>query len=119
MSLLLVNLAGFALIALIVWWFWLYQPPQTQWQGKPLVITVANGSYSPAHIQVPAGQPLTLQFIRKDPSPCAETVVFPDLQISETLPLDEAKTVRLPPLASGNYPFHCQMQMYRGQLNAS
>lgn len=25
---LLVNLAGIALIALIVWWFWLYKPPE-------------------------------------------------------------------------------------------
>lgn len=113
----IVNLAGLALIALIVWWFWLYKPKETELVGeKDLVITVENGTYSPSRIKVPAGLAVEIKFIRKDQSPCAETLLIPDLQISDTLPLNKLKTIQLPALAAGEYAFHCQMQMYRGQI---
>ena len=112
----IVNLLGMALIALIVWWFWLYQPRETALGKDDLLIVVENGIYQPAHIQLPAEMPVTLYFLRKDASPCAETVVIPDLQISETLPLNQNKRIDLPPMRPGEYAFHCQMQMYRGQL---
>ena len=114
---LLINSLGIALIALIIWWFWLYHPKQTAAENGELVIVVENGIYQPAHIKLPAGQPSSLQFLRKDSSPCAETVVIPDLQISATLPLGKSQRIALPPMQPGDYPFHCQMQMYRGQLH--
>lgn len=112
----IVNLAGLALIALIVWWFWLYRPPHTMLDDAGLLIRVENGTYQPSHIQVPANQPFSLQFLRTDASPCAEMLLIPDLQLSETLPLNKTKRIDLPALAQGHYAFHCQMQMYRGQL---
>ena len=114
---LLVNIAGLLLIALIVWWFWLYKPAQVELGENPLVIVVENGTYQPAHIKLTANQPAVLQFLRKDASPCSEMLLIPDLQISETLPLNKPMRVQLPAMAAGAYPFHCQMQMYRGQLN--
>ena len=114
---LLVNIAGLALIALIVWWFWLYRPPEAAaLADEALEITVENGVYQPARLRVAAHQAVALRFLRKDESPCAETVIFPDLDISTTLPLGRPTTVQLPPLAAGEYAFHCQMQMYRGVL---
>lgn len=118
-AMLMVNIAGLALIALIVWWFWLYQPGSRQLDQAGGVIVVENGVYQPAHIQVLAGQPTTLHFLRKDASPCAELVQFPALEISEQLPLNKTKTIQVPALDSGDYEFHCQMQMYRGQLHVS
>ncbi|QSX40097.1 cupredoxin domain-containing protein [Shewanella cyperi] len=112
----MVNLGGLLLIALIVWWFWLYHPGTDSLASEELVILVENGTYSPARIKVAAQTPLRLTFMRKDPSPCAETLLFPALQLSETLPLNKARTVQLPALAPGEYAFHCQMQMYRGTL---
>ncbi len=112
----LVNLAGLALIALIVWWFWLYRPAQTRLDEAGLLIRVENGTYQPSHIKVPANQPFSLQFLRKDASPCAERLLIPQLQLSETLPLNKIKRIDLPALAKGQYDFHCQMQMYRGQF---
>lgn len=112
----LVNLAGLILIALIVWWFWLYRPPQTMLEENGLLIRVENGTYQPSHIKVPANQAFSLQFLRTDASPCAEMLLIPDLQLSETLPLNKTTQILLPELAPGRYDFHCQMQMYRGQL---
>lgn len=113
----IINLLGIALIALIVWWFWIYQPKNESFQDiQNAPIKVANGVYQPSFVTVPANQETQLTFIRTDESPCAETVVFPDLNISETLPLNQVIEIKLPALAPGNYAFHCQMQMYRGQI---
>lgn len=114
---LIVNLIGLALIAGIIWWFWLYQAKPAASVDTRREIIVENGVYQPARLQVPAKQSVTLNFLRKDASPCAETVVFPDLQISESLPLNHSKRITLPALEKGDYAFHCQMQMYRGQLH--
>lgn len=115
---LFINLAGIALIALIIWWFWLYKPQETELSEADIVITVENGTYSPARIKVLAGSPVEIKFIRKDPSPCSETLLIPDLQVSDTLPLNKVKSIQLPALSAGEYAFHCQMQMYRGQITA-
>lgn len=113
---LIVNLAGIALIALIIWWFWLYKPQEVALEDDSLVIVVENGTYQPARISLPANRAASLQFLRKDAAPCAEMLILPDLAISESLPLNKPKRITLPPLAKGEYHFHCQMQMYRGVL---
>ena len=79
-------------------------------------VMVENGTYSPSRIKLPAGKPATIQFHRKDASPCAGTVLFADFDISAELPLDRSKTVTLPELTVGEYDFNCQMQMYKGKL---
>lgn len=113
---LIINILGLALIALIVWWFWLYKPKDTALAEQDMVVTLENGTYSPSQIRVAANQPVTIKFLRKDPAPCAESLLMPELDISETLPLNKTKTIQLPELAPGKYAFHCQMQMYKGVL---
>jgi len=110
-----IDITGVLLIALIVWWFWIYTPSSEK-LDKDLVVVVDKGVYSPAHLSVPANREVTIQFLRRDPSPCAEWVIFPSLDISETLPVGKHKTVSLPALTTGSYPFHCQMKMYTGEL---
>ena len=112
----IINIAGLALIALIVWWFWLYKPKEAELGENDLVITVENGTYSPSRIKVPSGEPVEIKFMRRDQLPCSETLLIPELQISDTLPLNKLKTIQLPAMSSGEYAFHCQMQMYRGQI---
>lgn len=116
---LFVNIAGVALIALIIWWFWLYRPADVEAGSGKLVIVVENGSYQPAHIKLAANKPAELHFLRKDPSPCAEMVLIPELDISETLALNKTTKIALPAMEAGEYDFHCQMQMYRGSLKVA
>jgi plastocyanin domain-containing protein len=104
-------------IGLIIWWFWLYKPPKTvglSFEG--ITVVIQNGVYQPSRINVIAGKKTTLQFLRKDGSPCAATVLFPELEISEELPLEINKSIALPPMLPGEYPFHCPMKMYSGTL---
>lgn len=118
MSAWLVNLAGLALIALIVWWFWLVKPVARRADGGVVDVLVADGVYSPARIEVASGQPVRLRFLRKDPSACAEKVIFAELGLAADLPLNQPTDVIVTPPKPGEYPFTCQMQMYRGALMA-
>lgn len=112
------NLAGIGLIVLIVWWFWVYKPEQVVGENDT-VITVENGAYTPSRLQIASGRPMVLSFLRKDPSPCSEMLLIPDLEVSETLPLNKPKSITLPALDPGEYEFHCQMKMYQGSITVS
>ncbi len=119
MKIWLINLAGLVLMALIVWWFWLSRPQAQRVSGAgPIEIIVDNGVYTPARIEVPAGKPVTLRFVRQDPSPCAEKALFGSLGVSADLPVGKPVDVIVTPPQPGEYEFTCQMQMYRGTLIA-
>ncbi|MBA6391275.1 cupredoxin domain-containing protein [Colwellia sp. BRX10-3] len=117
---LLINLIGLGLIVLIIWWFWLYKPQSTEvtdnTDRSEITVIVENGTYQPAHISLQEDKPLTINFIRKDASPCAATVLFPDLEISADLPINKEFSVQLPAMKKGEYAFHCQMKMYSGTI---
>lgn len=113
----LINFMGVALIALIAWWFWWpREGGGTVAEAGVVEVVVADGVYTPEQITVAAGQPLKLRFLRRDPSACAEQVVFADLGVSADLRLGRPTVVELPPLKAGRYGFTCQMGMYRGQV---
>lgn len=115
---LVVNVVGVALIGVIVWWFWLGGPRSKAVSGSsgPVEILVADGAYTPARIEVPVGEPVTLRFRRTDPNPCAEKVIFGDLNISSDLPVGKPRDITVTPSKPGEFEFTCQMGMYRGVL---
>jgi plastocyanin domain-containing protein len=119
MEALVINLIGIALIALIVWWFWISKPKALRVENRIVDIVVDGGVYTPARIEVPAGEKITLRFLRKDPSPCAEQVIFESFGTSEELTIGKVKEIELLPAEPGEYSFTCQMQMYRGTLVAT
>ncbi|WP_115719676.1 cupredoxin domain-containing protein [Gallaecimonas mangrovi] len=113
----LVNIIGLLAIVFVVFWFW----PRSS-NARPAakdneqLITVNDGVYEPEQPVRKAGESITLTFLRKDASACAQWVLFDDVDVSAELPINKAFTLQLPPLKPGNYPFHCQMNMYRGTL---
>lgn len=113
----IINLAGLVLIALIIWWFWLYKPAKpVDTKVEKITIIVNDGIYQPSRIKVAADKKIVLQFLRKDESPCAATVIFPDFEVNEELPANINKLIELPPMSPGEYAFHCPMKMYSGSL---
>ena len=119
MTSLLVNGAALLLLGFIVWWFWFSKPRAKQMAGEgPIEIIVDDGVYSPARIEVTVGKPVTLRFIRKDASPCAEKVLFDDFGLSADLPIGKPYELTVTPQKAGEYEFTCQMRMYRGKLVA-
>jgi plastocyanin domain-containing protein len=117
MNAILVNIGALVLIAFIVWWFGFSRPRATRMTGEgPIDIMVENGVYTPARIEVTAGRPVILRFNRRDPSPCAEKVLFGDLGVAADLELGKPTEVRITSGAPGEHKFTCQMGMYRGTL---
>ncbi|ASP49281.1 cupredoxin domain-containing protein [Cognaticolwellia beringensis] len=118
---LIINLIGLGLIVLIIWWFWVYKPQSTQvsdeqGDNSEITVVVKDGVYQPARISLPENKAFKIKFIRKDASPCAASVLFPDLEISADLPINAEFTLQLPALKKGEYAFHCQMKMYSGTV---
>jgi plastocyanin domain-containing protein len=111
----IINSLGAILVLFILWWFFGFKP-RTKTVTTHIDITVDNGIYSPASLRAKLGKPLKLTFLRRSKSPCAATVIFHGLNISENLPLDEKKTILFTPDKLGTYEFTCQMSMYRGTL---
>ncbi|MCY7275258.1 MAG: cupredoxin domain-containing protein, partial [Phormidesmis sp. CAN_BIN44] len=65
-----VAIAGLALIGLELWWF-LGKPKaqrSTVEQGIQTLTIDVDGGYEPSQVVVKAGQPVQLNFFRKDPS---------------------------------------------------
>ena len=115
----IVNLIGLLLIILIVWWFWISKPQSVKASSNTVKIVVENGVYTPSHIETKLGETVKLVFLRKDPSPCAEKVIFEKLGMSLDLPVDKPIEIRIKPEKSGDYAFNCQMKMYVGHLSVS
>lgn len=112
-----VNLLGLVLAAFIVWWFWVSRGGSiARTEGNTISITVDGGVYTPSVLRIPAGEPVTLRFLRKDPSPCAEKVIFSGLDVSADLTVGQPYDLTITPEEPGEYDFTCQMAMYRGKL---
>ncbi|MEB3322570.1 MAG: cupredoxin domain-containing protein [Synechococcaceae cyanobacterium] len=117
----LVALGGVGLIALELWWFLGTHGASGAAEGEggsgvQTVRITVEGGYVPARVRVRAGRPIRLVFHRLDPSACVAQVIVPDLKRSLDLPLDGEASIDLPPLAPGRYPFHCGMNMVRGEM---
>jgi plastocyanin domain-containing protein len=81
-----------------------------------ITIKVKDGVYSPSVVEISQDKPITLRFIREDASPCAEAVVFNQLDKSLPLPLGKPVDITLKIKIPGEYAFTCQMSMYQGKL---
>lgn len=111
--------AGLSLIGLELWWFLLSKPKSRQATitgGVQEVTVTVDGGYDPSYIVVRAGQPVRLNFYRKDPSSCLEEVRFPDFRIAQALPVNQTTEIAFTPTQPGRYEFACGMNMFRGTV---
>jgi soluble P-type ATPase len=88
-------------------------------QAPTEIEIVVQGGYRPDRIEVRAGAPVRLRFVRHEYSGCTREVVFPSLGIRRELPPHTPVVIDLGVLAPGEYPFECGMGMIRGVLVVS
>lgn len=86
-------------------------------EQSPTIIVTDRG-YEPSEVVIPANKPVTITFLRKAESTCGETLVFPQLKIEKTLPLNQPVKVELPSQPPGTLKFACGMDMLRGKVVA-
>ena len=117
---LIVTVLGFALIAFIVWFFWLKKTKGTRASltssGHQEAMILVKGGYTPDVVIVAHGKPVRLNFRREESASCSEMVLLPDFDRSAKLPTGETVAVEFVPNDPGEYEFACQMGMFRGKL---
>jgi hypothetical protein len=87
--------------------------------GGALNVTAGEHGFTPTALAIPKGAPgskATVTFVRTTDKTCATEVVFPDLNVTRPLPLNEAVTVDVPSDAARTLTFQCGMGMYKGAL---
>lgn len=116
----IVTLLGLALIGFIVWFFWLKKSKGTAASvgssGVQEAMILVKGGYTPDVIVVKAGRPVRLNFRREETASCSEMLLLPAFSKSVKLPTGENVAVEFTPDEPGEYPFSCQMGMFRGRL---
>ncbi len=116
----IVTLLGLALIGFIIWFFWLKKSKGTAASvgssGVQEAMILVKGGYTPDIIVVKAGRPVRLNFRREETASCSEMLLLPAFSKSVKLPTGEDVAVEFTPDKPGEYPFSCQMGMFRGRL---
>jgi plastocyanin domain-containing protein len=115
----IVNIVGLSLIALTVWYFWLYRQQGTQLAeiaGVQEATITVKGGYDPDVIVAKLGKPVRLNFKRVESSMCSEMVVFDTIDKSAKLPEGETVVIEFTPNEIGDITFQCQMGMLRGKV---
>ena len=116
----LVTATGFALIAFIVWYFFMSSRATvsavSSAGGVQEVDITVKGGYTPAVIEVERGKPVQLNFFRDEEASCSEELVFPEFRIRRELPAHQTTLIELLPEEKGTFEFTCGMHMLRGKL---
>lgn len=106
-----VSIGGIGLIAGIYWFFF-----GKKEEAMEVTTIIVDGGYKPNAIKIRNGKSTTLTFLRKDPNPCLEEIIFPDYKIKEYLPLNKPVSITLSLPHSGKSGFHCGMNMFHGRI---
>lgn len=114
-----IALGGLSLIGAQLWWF-LGSKPKSKMaeisKGVQEVTITVDGGYVPSLVTVKRGQPVRLNFLRRDPSSCLEKVLFPDFHIAQDLVLNQTTPIEFTPEAVGVFQFSCGMGMFHGGI---
>jgi hypothetical protein len=81
-------------------------------QGVKILVT--EKGFEPATVNLRAGSPARLTFVRTTDKTCGTEVVFPSLSLRRALPLNEPVAIEFTPAQSGDVVFVCGMNMLKG-----
>jgi len=84
--------------------------------GTQEATVVVDRGYVPSRIELEAGVPTVLRFVRREDDPCTEMLVCELLPSQHRLVAHGETEVRFTPPRPGRYAFTCGMGMYSGEL---
>jgi membrane fusion protein, heavy metal efflux system len=79
-------------------------------------IIVGDQGYEPSRVNVRAGTPVRLTFVRTSDKTCGTAVVFPSLNIRRELPLNQPVDIEFTPDEGREIQFVCGVNMLRGTV---
>ncbi len=90
---------------------------QTDAGVQTATIEVTGQGFRPDHLELQAGVPARLTFVRQTDQTCGTEVLFPDLKINQPLPLKKPTVVEIPAQKTARtLTFTCGMDMLKGKL---
>ncbi len=114
MDKIIITISGLAIIAGIYWFF--FGKKEEAIEITDAATITVDGGYKPNNIKIKNGQSTTFTFLRKDPNPCLEEIVFPEFKIKKYLPVGESILITITPDKTGVFGFHCGMNMFHGRI---
>jgi plastocyanin domain-containing protein len=112
-----VTAVGIVAIVWVLWYFLFSSNPAVAAvvsDGVQEVRVIVKGGYTPDTIVVQAGKPVRLQFYRDETADCSERLVFENFGVDVALPAFQTTPVEFTPIAAGEFPFRCGMNMLKG-----
>lgn len=85
-------------------------------QGRAIAIEVKRTGYTPAKVEVKAGEQVTLVFTRTEDGECNAEVAIPSLNVKKALPVGQAVAIPFKADQPGEVPFTCGMAMLQGTI---
>lgn len=79
-------------------------------------VEVTEMGFEPATVNVKAGMPVRVTFIRRTDKTCATEVVIPSQAVRRALPLNQPVEWEFTPAAAGAIAFACGMDMFKGTI---
>jgi len=106
-------IASFALFAVLaaVGLTFARQAPASQ-EAK---VTITTKGFVPASLNLKAGVPAKITFLRQTDATCATAVAMPEYKIQKDLPLNKPVVFEITP-KKGTFEFVCGMNMLRGKV---
>ncbi|MBS1717628.1 MAG: cupredoxin domain-containing protein [Armatimonadetes bacterium] len=83
---------------------------------QAITVTIDNGKYSPAVIEVAKGKPVEITFKGGQNMGCGSTVEFKSLKLKKTVDAGKSVVVKFTPNKVGEIKFTCSMNMYQGKV---
>lgn len=111
---LLITLFGIGLISAIYWFFFGKKDEAVEVHDK--VDILVDGGYKPSVIKIKKGQKTIISLLRKDENSCLEEFILSDFKIKKYLPLNQKVDIQMTSDETGEFPFHCGMNMFRGKV---
>jgi plastocyanin domain-containing protein len=85
-------------------------------KGKRVDVTAGANGFSPKEVTVKQGEPTTLVFTRTTDETCADKVVFPEINVTKDLPLNQQVPVEVPVDKTRTLAFECGMGMFKSKV---
>lgn len=120
MAELLVLIASLLLASLIIWWFFgkheTSKAEASVVNGVQKIEVIVDGGYKPELVQLKAGVPAEITFLRKSSSSCFDEVLLPDFGQQAKLPVNQPHTFIVQPDKEGVFTYSCGMHMFFGKI---